>query len=422
MSHSLHCLLLVYLYQNPSISPIDRSKAWYSLETMTKERWVGNLPSLRYQWTANITWQFKVRQKEYFARLLGRTWDCREPGHTVCVPTEDGQHHRLSNENFAKWVNALVCAHASHGLLSMNASMQWVGEATLLQPPDGILMPRASSGPSTLVVRAVSTPPSHRRNAKSPMLCTTSSICDTFSSRLSSSGASGPGYYSGKAMEWLGKKCIHGIESAIIFKRCWQHEYRLKQLQASGDFGKHRDELSTCLGDALELSQWVLGWHLLPGLTASFDRFCYSDRVRERAWALARRVHTLTLGRVSSSSMESWTWVTICRICTIPMSVICIDGRSPRFHDFYYIHQLYSVSAWLRTGFHIRNPWRTYKGPVGSSGYPYYISRYSHSGLSASILNTCYSINKHSRLRTLRCPRKHTQVSKTHRGWEASHL
>ena len=52
--------------------------------------------------------QFKKRQKEYFTDLLGRRWDCDLPGHTVCVPTEDGQHHQLSQESFLEWVNALV--------------------------------------------------------------------------------------------------------------------------------------------------------------------------------------------------------------------------------------------------------------------------------------------------------------------------
>ena len=168
--------------------------------------------------------------------------------------TEDGQHHRLSDEHFAKWVNAMVRTLTSHGRLSMNASMQCASEATASQPPEGILMPGASARSSRSLVRAVSIPPSHRRNTRSSILRATSSIRYTLSSRPSS-GALGPGYYSGKAIEWLGKKCLNGIESAIIFKRCWQHERLLKRLQASGGVGEHRDELFKFLEDVLELAK-----------------------------------------------------------------------------------------------------------------------------------------------------------------------
>lgn len=53
-------------------------------------------------------WDFKEQQREYFTKLLGGKWDCEIPGHSVCVPTEDGQHHQLSDEKFAMWVDALV--------------------------------------------------------------------------------------------------------------------------------------------------------------------------------------------------------------------------------------------------------------------------------------------------------------------------
>ena len=170
------------------------------------------------------------------------------------MPTEDGQHHRLTDEHLAKWVNALVRTLASHGRLAMNASIQCAAEATASQPPDGILMPRASAGSPASLVRAVSIPPSHRRNVKSPTLCTTSSIRDTLSSRPSS-GVPGPGYYSGKAIKWLGEKCLQGIEDAVIFKRCWQHESHLKRWLASRSIGKEREELFKFLEDAIELSK-----------------------------------------------------------------------------------------------------------------------------------------------------------------------
>ena len=125
-------------------------------------------------------------------------------------------------------------------------------------------------------MRAVSIPPSHRRNVRSPMLVATASIRDSLSSHPSS-GARGPGYYSGKAIEWFGRNCINGIEDIIIFKRCWQYQYRLKQWSSSkgGGAGRKRDkQFSTMLEDLLELSRSALSgnfWHY-------FD-YCYRQRL-----------------------------------------------------------------------------------------------------------------------------------------------
>lgn len=55
--------------------------------------------------------QFKERQRKYFAERLEQKWQCDVLGHTVCVPTVDGQHHQLSDEGFAAWVDALVRIH-----------------------------------------------------------------------------------------------------------------------------------------------------------------------------------------------------------------------------------------------------------------------------------------------------------------------
>ena len=92
------------------------------------------------------------------------------------------------------------------------------------------------------------------------MLVATASIRDSLSSHPSS-GARGPGYYSGKAIEWFGRKCINGIEDVIIFKRCWQYQYRLKHWSSSEDdaAGRKRDkQFFTMLEDLLELSRSAL--------------------------------------------------------------------------------------------------------------------------------------------------------------------
>ena len=135
--------------------------------------------------------------------------------------------------------------------------MQCLGEATTSQPPDGILTCRSPVGDLSTSMQAVSIPPSHRRNAKSPMLCTTSSLSGRLSS-TPSSGVPGPGYYSGKGMKWIGRKCLNVIENAIIFKRCWQYQYRLRKWEASGGgaaAGKRKKQFFEMLGDMLELSR-----------------------------------------------------------------------------------------------------------------------------------------------------------------------
>ena len=148
-----------------------------------------------------------------------------------------------------------------------DVEMQCLGEATTSQPPDGILAPKSPVGSlSTPVFRAVSIPPSHRRNIKPPMLSATSTIRNTLQcSSRASSGVSGPGYYSTKMIEWLGETSINLVESAIIFKRCWQYRYELKRWEGyeGGAADEKREKLFfDMLGDLVELSRSVLDWYL----------------------------------------------------------------------------------------------------------------------------------------------------------------
>lgn len=159
------------------------------------------------------------------------------------------------------WVNALVNIFLQNSSTAHN-TMQCLGEATTSQPPDGILNSVSHlDGSQASEARAVPVPPSHRRNVRSPILLATSSLHDTLSSEPSS-GIPGPGHHSGKLMKWFGKKCISGIEAVIIFKRCWQHEYRLRLWAASegGGSGRKRNkQFFDMLGDVVELSKSVLG-------------------------------------------------------------------------------------------------------------------------------------------------------------------
>ena len=47
-------------------------------------------------------------EESHFSRLLRKKWECQQEGHSVCVPTEDGEHFQLSDHNIEEWVNALV--------------------------------------------------------------------------------------------------------------------------------------------------------------------------------------------------------------------------------------------------------------------------------------------------------------------------
>ena len=153
--------------------------------------------------------------------------------------------------------------HQSNPRDHTDVEMQCLGEATTSQPPDGILAPRSPvDSSSTSVVRAVSIPPSHRRNIKSPTLFATSSIRDALRrSSRASSGVPGPGYYSAKMIEWLGEKSINLVESAIIFKRCWEYRYRLKRwkgYEGGAANQKREKQFFDMLGDLLELSRSAL--------------------------------------------------------------------------------------------------------------------------------------------------------------------
>lgn len=52
--------------------------------------------------------QFETHQMIHFARVLGEKWACPRPGHNICVPTEHGGHHELSDDDITGWVTALV--------------------------------------------------------------------------------------------------------------------------------------------------------------------------------------------------------------------------------------------------------------------------------------------------------------------------
>jgi hypothetical protein len=69
-----------------------------------------SLPVIRHstRTCTDTQYKFNERRNAHFKNLLREKWACSMEGHTVCVPTEDGQHFRLSKHNIRYWVNALV--------------------------------------------------------------------------------------------------------------------------------------------------------------------------------------------------------------------------------------------------------------------------------------------------------------------------
>jgi hypothetical protein len=143
--------------------------------------------------------------------------------------------------------------------------VQCLSEATTTQPPDGVRIWESSNVSSNhadgaLALRAVSTPPSHRRNIRMPVFGATASLRESLgmsSMSSASSGIPGPGYYSGKAIKCLGETSLDVLEYLIIRMRTFQYLYRLKRWETlNGKFGtKKQESFFGMLGDALEMSR-----------------------------------------------------------------------------------------------------------------------------------------------------------------------
>ena len=158
------------------------------------------------------------------------------------------------------------------------------------------------------------------------MLVATASICDSLQSRPPSSGVPGPGYYSGKAIKWFGQKCIDGIEGVIIYKRCWQYRYRLKQWSSSkgdvaGSTGKRDKQFFAMLEELLELSRSAPPEKLSHShcLIVAIGRDCYSGIVKTRALTIAYQANKLAMNRTPFNRKEALKWRMSCMLCFIPL-------------------------------------------------------------------------------------------------------
>ncbi|KAF8507293.1 hypothetical protein BU17DRAFT_71262 [Hysterangium stoloniferum] len=151
--------------------------------------------------------EFLEEQHRYFEDILCRRWACDEPDHSVCILCTGGQHIQLTQSQISQWVS-LLCR----------------GEGSIAQPPPDLLSPVTSS---TAIV-AIARPPSQRRRPHSSVMKSTASLRDTLKSATASSGGTGPGYYAGKGLEWLGERCLNGLDRIFITTRCWKYEQIIK--------------------------------------------------------------------------------------------------------------------------------------------------------------------------------------------------
>jgi len=92
------------------------------------------------------------------------------------------------------------------------------------------------------------------------------SLCETLESSKSlcaSSGVLGVGYYSGKALKWLGEQMLIALEDSIIMKRLGQHRRTLRlwncarweKMDSPERAMKKQKELFAVIEDVLELSK-----------------------------------------------------------------------------------------------------------------------------------------------------------------------
>ncbi|KIJ47431.1 hypothetical protein M422DRAFT_66504, partial [Sphaerobolus stellatus SS14] len=130
------------------------------------------------------------RLRNHFRHKLRAQLRCEIPEHKLCFRVHySGYHKLLSREEFQGWVEALA-----------------QGEATMTRPPRNLGI---NSTVSTFSLRP-NTP------ASRTLYSVPNTSVSIFSLRTASSGVPGPGYYTGKALRWIGEKSLRSVEQAFI--------------------------------------------------------------------------------------------------------------------------------------------------------------------------------------------------------------
>ena len=208
-------------------------------------------------------------------------------------------------------------------------TLQCLGNA---QPPRGVLVPDESASESSASASwAVSVTPSQCRRAGSPALAATASLRERLemASRPSrpSSGVLGPGYYSGKALKWLGERVLDGVERFVVMGRTYRRTARVKRWGKrhswyfdDANFLVEKEEtLFQILEDALEMLRSV---HVCTATAWGDERVfrpCYSGRVNDYAVDLGRELQRWSVLDPTAVDSEVDALVSRWQVCISPL-------------------------------------------------------------------------------------------------------
>ncbi|KAF8516256.1 hypothetical protein JB92DRAFT_2274106 [Gautieria morchelliformis] len=234
---------------------------------------------------------FNARQKSHYVKLLREKWWCPLEGHTICVPTRDGQHFQLADVNIDQWVNALC-----------------VGEATTADPPHSMFEQIRGSA--------------IWNRATGKWRVQAVSISNSPYKTSISSGVPGPGWLAGRAMRWLGVKSLNMFELTLIMTCAIGHRSCLKK------WGRERPSIGEneqkkvlgMLDDALQMS-----------------RCGYPTKVNDSGYYIGRGVYQwLRLYEDFDRSPEMNAWLVKVQVSLIPILLSRVSRVDPLADDLAY--------------------------------------------------------------------------------------
>ncbi|KAF8518672.1 hypothetical protein BU17DRAFT_66301 [Hysterangium stoloniferum] len=142
-----------------------------------------------------------------FASLLKRTYACHIPGHSVCWPLKHGRHLQLSTNTLKQWgARCFIDFPDNYKKIQNLLALVYTQEYAVSEYASSIRS-RTSFGPFS------------------------SSYFSHSQSNLSSVGP-GPGYYSGKALQWIGEKVIGAIVAVNITRTAGKHLQQIARWQS----------------------------------------------------------------------------------------------------------------------------------------------------------------------------------------------
>ncbi|KAF8513684.1 hypothetical protein JB92DRAFT_3164689 [Gautieria morchelliformis] len=223
-------------------------------------------------------------QKCHHIKLLRDKWGCPLEGHTICVPTRDGQHFEVAGVDIDQWVTALC-----------------IGEATTANPLHSVLERIQGSAICNGTTRK--------------FRVQVVSISNSWSKTSISSGVPGPGWLAGRAMKWLGVKSLKMFEHTVIKGRANGHLSCLKKWgKGQPCLGKHEQtKVLGMLDDALHRCRWS-----------------YPTTVNGSGYYMGRAVYQwLRVYEDFDRSLEINSWLVKVQVSLIPIVLSRVSGIDP---------------------------------------------------------------------------------------------